>query len=125
MQGVLQRCQDLEDTQSDLNGITQSLVFEEVPMRRAVLYILSTTFAIFLISACAGPSRLDKDYGKSTKQALSSQVLHPEAEENLEPVTGLDGKAAQASIEKYRKTFEQPREAPEPLVQTGTQANTR
>ncbi len=90
-------------------------------MTRALLYIMITLFAIFLISACAGPSKLDEDYGRSVEQARSTQVLHPEAEKNLEPVTGLDGKAAQASIEKYQKTFEQPREAPEPLVQTGTQ----
>ena len=91
-------------------------------MRRGALYILITTLAIFLISACAQPSRVDKDYGRSVKQARFNQVLHPEAEKNLEPVTGLDGKAGQASIEKYRKTFEQPREASQPLIQTGTVA---
>jgi len=92
-------------------------------MRRAALYVLSTTLAIFLLSACAQPSRVDKDYGRSVKQARFNQVLHPEAEKNLEPVTGLDGKAAQASIEKYRKTFEQPREAPQPIAQTGAQVS--
>jgi hypothetical protein len=90
-------------------------------MTRGIPFILLTLIAIFLIFACAGPSRLDKDYGKSIKQARSNQVLHPEAEKNLDPVIGMDGKAAQAGIEKYRNTFEQPREAPQPLVQTGTQ----
>ncbi len=84
-------------------------------MRRAVLYILITLLAIFLISACAQPRRLDKNYGRSVSQARLNQILDPEAGKNLEPVTGLDGKAAQASIEKYRKTFEQPRET-HPLV---------
>jgi hypothetical protein len=92
-------------------------------MRKVALYILSTILAIFLISACAQPSRVDKDYGRSVKQARVNQILYPEAEKNLDPVTGLDGKSAQGSIEKYRKTFEQPREAPQPLVQTGTQAS--
>jgi len=91
-------------------------------MRRATFYILSITLAIFLlISACAGPTRLDKDYGKSVKQARFNQILDPEAEKNLEPVTGLDGKAAQSSIEKYRKTFEPAREGSQPFAQTGTQ----
>ncbi len=91
-------------------------------MRRAAIYILSATFGIFLISACTHLSRLDKDHGRSVKQSRVNQVLHPEAEKNPEPVTGLDGKAAQANIEKYRKAFEQPREVPQPVVQTGTQA---
>jgi hypothetical protein len=90
-------------------------------MRRLVLCILSTFLVIFLISACAQPTRLDKNYGRSFKEARVNQTLDPEAEKNLEPVTGLDGKAAQASIEKYRKAFEQPREIPQPIVQIGTQ----
>jgi hypothetical protein len=90
-------------------------------MKQAAFYILATFLAIFLISACAQPSRLDRNYGRSLKQARVNQILDPEAGKNLEPVTGLDGKAAQASIEKYRKTFEQPRETPQPLVQIGSQ----
>ena len=92
-------------------------------MRRGALYILITTLAIFLISACAQPSRVDKNYGRSVKDARLNQILDPEAEKNLEPVTGLDGKAAQASIEKYRKTFEQPREALQSLIQIGAQGS--
>jgi hypothetical protein len=90
-------------------------------MRRPVLYILITLLAIFLVSACAQPTRLDRDYGRSVKQASLNQILDPEGEKNLEPVTGLDGKAAQANIEKYRKAFELAREAPQPLVQIGSQ----
>jgi hypothetical protein len=90
-------------------------------MRRAAICILCIVLTIFLISACAGPTRLDKDYGRSVKQAWINQTLDPEAEKNLEPVTGLEGKAAQSSIEKYRKTFEQSRDAPQPLIQTGSQ----
>jgi hypothetical protein len=90
-------------------------------MRRAAICILCIVLTIFFISACAGPTRVEKNYGKSYKQALANQILDPEAEKNLEPVTGLDGKAAQSSIEKYRKTFEQSREAPQPLIQTGSQ----
>lgn len=89
-------------------------------MRRAAFSILCIILATFLL-ACAGPSRLDKNFGKSVKQARINQTLDPEAGKNLEPVTGLDGKAAQSSIEKYRKTFEQSREASQPLIQIGNQ----
>ena len=91
-------------------------------MRRATFYILSITLAIFfLISACAQPTRLDKNYSRSFKEVRVNQTLDPEAEKNLEPVTGFDGKAAQITIEKYRKSFEGSRGAGQPLVQTGTQ----
>ena len=90
-------------------------------MRRAVICILCIVLTIFLISACAGPTRLDKDYGRSVKQARINQTLDPEAEKNLEPVTGFDGKAAQITIEKYRKSFEGSRVSGQPLAQTGTQ----
>ncbi len=94
-------------------------------MKRAVLCILSIDLAIFLISACAGPTRVEKNYGKSYRQAVANQTLDPEAEKNLEPVTGLDGKAAQAGMEKYRKSFEPSREVPQTLIQTETQVGTQ
>jgi hypothetical protein len=90
-------------------------------MRRAAICILCIVLTIFLISACAGPTRVDKNYGKSFKQARANQILDPEAEKNLEPVTGFDGKASQITIEKYRKTFEGSRGAGQPPAQTGTQ----
>ena len=91
-------------------------------MRRATFYILSITLAIFfLISACAQPTRLDKNYGRSFKEVRANQILDPEAEKKLEPVTGLDGKASQTTIEKYRKTFEPIHEVSQTLIQTGTQ----
>ena len=55
-----------------------------------------------------GPSRLEKDFGTSFKLQKVNQVADPGAERNLEPVIGLDGQAAQATIEKYRKEFEKP-----------------
>ena len=93
-------------------------------MRRAAICILCIVFTVFLISACAGPTRVDKNFGRSVKQARINQVLDPEAERNLEPVTGLDGKAANAGIEKYRMTFEGSRAGgspPVPPVDIGTQ----
>lgn len=88
-------------------------------MRRAVFYIFGMTLSIFLMTACALPTRVDKNFGKSVKQAQINQILDPEGERNLEPVIGLDGNAAQAGIKKYRKAFEQSHEGPPSLVQTG------
>ena len=70
-------------------------------------FLLVGLVGIFLISvSCAGPSRVEMDYGTSFKLAKFNQILNPEAEKNLEPVTGLNGKAAQATMEKYQKDFE-------------------
>jgi hypothetical protein len=52
-----------------------------------------------------GESKLEKNWGRSYESMKYNQMLNPEAEKNLEVVTGLDGQAAKDSVEKYRKTF--------------------
>jgi len=74
-------------------------------MKKAVFFILTVAVAVGLL-ACAGPTRVEKHFGKSVKQARLNQILDPEAELNLDPVTGMDGKAAEAGIKKYWKSFE-------------------
>ena len=49
---------------------------------------------------------LDKNWGKSFERAKVSQQVDPDASKNLDPVTGLDGQAAQADMTKYRKAHE-------------------
>lgn len=61
---------------------------------------------LFLLMSCAGPSRLETDFGNSSRLSKINQIHNPEAEKNVEPVYGLDGEAAQANTEKYRKDFE-------------------
>jgi hypothetical protein len=63
---------------------------------------------LFLLMSCAGPGRLETDFGNSSKLSKINQIYDPEAEKNTEPVAGLDGKAAEANTEKYRKDFEKP-----------------
>lgn len=83
--------------------------------------LILIAFLIFLIVGCAQPTRLEKSYGKSVRQAQSNQILNPETEINLEPVMGMDGKAAQTTLEQYRKTFDRPRASSSPPIQTGIQ----
>ena len=52
-------------------------------------------------------SRLAMDYGTSFKLAKFNHIFNPEAEKNLDPVTGLSGKEAQKGMEKYLKSFEE------------------
>jgi hypothetical protein len=69
---------------------------------------------------CAGPSRLEMDYGTSYQLAKFNQTSNPEAEKNLEPVTGFDGRAAKATIDRYQKGFERPPAAPVYTLRIGT-----
>jgi hypothetical protein len=62
---------------------------------------------LFLLMSCAA-SRLETDFGTSTRLLKINQIENPEAEKNVEPVYGLDGRAAQANTEKYREDFEKP-----------------
>ncbi|MBE9582560.1 MAG: hypothetical protein IMF18_13225 [Proteobacteria bacterium] len=45
---------------------------------------------------------LDRNWGTSLEATKQSQILNPEAGKNLDPVVGLDGQVAEASMEKYR-----------------------
>lgn len=71
----------------------------------SLIFILAI---LFMFTACTvSPTpRLDMDYGTSVKLARFNQILYPEAEKNLDPVTGLDGEAAKAIMNKYHKGFE-------------------
>ncbi len=60
---------------------------------------------VTLVASC-GMTRLEMDYGTSHKLAKYNQILDPEAEKNMKPVTGLDGQAAQSVMDTYRKGFE-------------------
>ena len=77
----------------------------------------------FALTSCAGPSRLEIDYGTSHKLATFNQILDPEAEKNLEPVEGFDGDAARRVVEKYEKDFEKP--APPPTYIFGVQTSSK
>ncbi len=57
------------------------------------------------IAGCAGPSMLDQNWGRSVETARFNQTLNPQAGENLEPVTGLDGQSAGNALEAYRQSF--------------------
>jgi hypothetical protein len=49
------------------------------------------------------PTPLDRHWGESFERAKISQQLDPDASQNLEPVTGLDGQAAEGDMQKYRE----------------------
>jgi PBP1b-binding outer membrane lipoprotein LpoB len=75
--------------------------------------------AVMFFVGCA-PSRVEMDHGMSYNLAKYNQIQNPDAEKNLKPVEGLDGKAANATVEKYRKDFEKPTPAPAATFSVGS-----
>jgi len=75
-------------------------------MRKYMLFI--GIIAVFSLAAgCAWQeSRVAMDYGTSYQLQKYNQTLNPEAEKNLAPVKGMDGKAAENVAERYKKSFE-------------------
>jgi hypothetical protein len=68
--------------------------------------IIGLIAALSVSSGCGTlPQRetmLDRHWGTSLEATKQSQILNPEAGKNLDPVVGLDGQVAEASMEKYR-----------------------
>ena len=85
--------------------ILATLYRKEAGMRRLLFLFACATAVVFLLGACA--SRLDRDYGTSVKLLKMNQTLNPDAEKNTDPVSGMDGTAAQNVMDKYQKGFEE------------------
>ncbi len=62
---------------------------------------------------CAGTTPYSEDsltnrnWGRSQETAIYNQMLNPDATKNLDPVSELDGSAAEASVEKYKESFKE------------------
>jgi hypothetical protein len=86
--------------------------------KRYGMFLVSVVLLGVMLAGCA-PTRLEMDYGNSYRLASAQQILLPEGEKNLAPQEGLDGKAAQHALERYRKTFEQPPPPPTFAISVG------
>lgn len=76
-------------------------------MKSNVTVIALIIAAAFLVGGCA-TSRVETDFGTSYKLAKFGQTLNPDAENNLDPVEGIDGRSGENIVEKYEKSFERP-----------------
>ncbi len=70
------------------------------------IYYIGVVLIVLFAAGCHYGA-LTKDYGKSYDMAKYGQILNPQASKNLEPVTGLSGRAAEANMQKYIKSFSQ------------------
>jgi len=81
--------------------------------------LLSAAGAVLLLQACtttcntfdsclATSPRLDARFGDSVNIAKAQQTLNPDASKNRNAVAGIDGKAAQEAMVRYRESFKTP-----------------
>ncbi len=76
-------------------------------------YVTAVFIPIFaFMVGCTHYGALESDYGKSYDMARHDQVLNPAASINLQPVTGLNGKATEAVMNKYIGSFSKGAEQP-------------
>ncbi|RJF92839.1 pilus assembly protein [Noviherbaspirillum saxi] len=72
-----------------------------MPLPVAVLFI-----APCLLAGCAQPTpQFDATFGDSVRTAVAQQTLNPDASRNNDPVSGIDGRAAQEAMNRYQKSF--------------------
>ena len=53
----------------------------------------------------------DARLGESVNIMKAQQTINPDASRNTNPVAGIDGKAARAAMEQYRKSFGEAKQA--------------
>ena len=81
--------------------------------------LLAAAAAILALQACATTCptfdaciatspRLDARFGDSVNVAKAQQTLNPDASRNRNVVAGMDGKAAQETVVRYRESFKSP-----------------
>jgi hypothetical protein len=64
--------------------------------------------AVLALQACATSPRIDARFGDSVNVAKAQQTLNPDASKNRNVVAGMDGKAAQETMVRYRESFKNP-----------------
>lgn len=71
--------------------------------------------AACLLSACAPTTpQWDANFGNSVRTAFEQQIINPDASKNPDPVSGMDGRAARETMDRYQKSFSEP--APQPNI---------
>jgi hypothetical protein len=74
-------------------------------------YLIMAALVTLLSAGCTrqiyhdGGSPIDKNWGRSFEEQKYSQIIDHEAGKNLDPVVGLDGKAAVNTVESYQESF--------------------
>lgn len=85
---------------------------------RCTLHASGATLACLalagLLAGCASPSKLRSDYGVAIESAKQAQTMRYATDPTGELVRGLDGRAADLIMKRYRQSFEQTQTSVQP-----------
>lgn len=72
--------------------------------------MLAGLCGMLLLAGCANrtPTQVDQKFGEAVNTAKAQQIINPDGPRNTDPVKGIDGKAADATVDRYHKSFESP-----------------
>jgi hypothetical protein len=75
--------------------------------------IFAGLLASLTLAGCAETRtpHFDDHFGNAVNGAKAQQTINPDASQNTDPVTGMDGHSAKAAVDSYQKSFT----APEPV----------
>lgn len=77
------------------------------------LKTLTLILASTALAGCAQTTpRFDAEFGNATRATFNAQIINPDAGNNPDPVTGLDGRAARDAIDSYQQSFTKPEPTP-------------
>ncbi|MGH7229999.1 MAG: hypothetical protein ACREJU_01400 [Nitrospiraceae bacterium] len=75
---------------------------------RTILTWLPLAGMVLITGSGCSPTTLGANTGMAYYHARDMQILNPAADENLDPVVGMEGPVAATAMETYRKGFEKP-----------------
>jgi hypothetical protein len=75
---------------------------EAMNKKCSVVIVAGLVLIAFALAGC-GHDALKKNWGSATETAKQSQIANPDASNNLEPVVGLDGAAAEKAMQGYQQ----------------------
>jgi hypothetical protein len=75
---------------------------EAMNKKCSVVITVGLVLIAFALAGC-GHDALKKNWGSAYESAKQSQIANPDASNNLEPVVGLDGAAAEKAIRGYQQ----------------------
>lgn len=71
--------------------------------------LLTLVIPVALLAGCASTTpNYDVKFGSALREAKHKMTINPDAGKKPDPVTGIDGVAAQESMKRYHDSFKAP-----------------
>jgi hypothetical protein len=77
-------------------------------LKELIRTAICATCVLSLAGCLTSTPQWDAHFGESVQQITAAQVLNPNASNNADPVSGIDGGAATSNMYRYDKSFTQP-----------------